>query len=243
MTERFDTTRWSVVLAARDETGETARRALAWLCEAYWYPVYAFIRRRGHEPDEAADLTQGYFARLLEKHYLEAVRPELGKFRSFLLKSVQHFLSNERDRARALKRGGGKAPISLDGLDPERRMALEPRDDLTPEALFEREWAFTLLERAMERLAGEAAAKERRPQFELLKGFLTDAGSGPSYHEVAGLLKVGESAIKVAVHRLRRRFGELLRAEIAETVADPGGTDAEIRHLFSVLGTSTPRVR
>jgi len=235
MTERFDTTRWSVVLTARDGAGDAGRQALGWLCEAYWYPVYAFIRRQGHGPDEAADLTQGYFARLLEKHYLEDVRPELGRFRSFLLKSVQHFLSNERDRERALKRGGGKAPISLDGLDPERRLALEPRDDLTPEAEFERLWAVALLERTMERVAEEAAAKGRSRQFRLLKNCLTDTGSGSSYLDLSRELKVGESAVKVAVHRLRRRFGELLRAEIAETVADPREVDAEIRHLFAVL--------
>src|SRR5262245_22943449 len=161
MRERFDTTRWSVVLAARDGTGDTARQALAWLCEAYWYPVYAYIRRQGQAPDEAADLTQGYFARLLDKGDLADVRPELGKFRSFLLKSVQHFLSNERDRARTVKRGGGKAPISLDGLEPERRLALEPRDDLTPEALFERAWAIAVLERALAKLGEEAATRGR----------------------------------------------------------------------------------
>jgi len=243
MAERFDTTRWSVVLAARAQTGEVARQALGWLCEAYWYPVYAFVRRQGNAPDDAADLTQGYFARLLEKDYLADVRPELGRFRSFLLKSVQHFLSNERDRERALKRGGGKAPISLDGLDPERRLNLEPRDDSTPETEFERLWAVALLERTMERVAGEAAAKGRSQQFDLLKSCLTDTGSGPSYHDLSRQLKVGESAVKVAVHRLRRRFGELLRAEIAETVADPSEVDDEIRHLFAVLGRSGPQAR
>jgi RNA polymerase sigma-70 factor (ECF subfamily) len=234
---RFDTTRWSVVLTARDRTGETARQALGWLCEAYWPPVYTFIRRQGYEPDEAADLTQGYFALLLEKDYLGDVRPELGKFRSFLLKSVQHFLSNERDRERAQKRGGGVNPISLDGLDSGKRLSLEPRDDLTPEAEFEREWALALLERVMAALARDAATKGRSRQFDLLKGCLTDTGSGLPYHEVARQLKVGESAVKVAVHRLRRRFGELLREEIAETVADPGGVDAEIRYLLAVLGS------
>jgi len=240
MPERFETTRWSVVLAAREGTGEPARRALAWLCEAYWHPVYAFIRRQGHEPDAAADLTQGYFTRLLEKDDLEDVRPELGKFRSFVVKSVQHFLSNERDRAHALKRGGRGAVLSLDALVAERRLALEPRDDSTPEAIFERRWALTLLERAMERLAQEAEEKGRREQLEQLKGFLTDAGPGPSYRAVAARLGVSDATVKVAVHRLRRRYGELLRAEIAETLGDPAEVDAEIRHLFSVLERRRP---
>jgi RNA polymerase sigma-70 factor (ECF subfamily) len=230
----FDTTRWSIVLAARDGTGESAQRALSWLCEAYWYPVYAFVRRRGHDPDEAADLTQGYFTRLLEKDYLDDVRPELGRFRSFLLKSVQHYLSNERDRARAHKRGGGRDPVSLDGLDAERRLALEPRDDRTPESFFEQLWATSLLERALDSLKAEATAKGRIGHFELLAPFLTQA-AGASYQEVAAELRVSESAVKVAVHRLRRRFGELLREEIAATVREPGEVDSEIRHLFAVL--------
>jgi RNA polymerase sigma-70 factor (ECF subfamily) len=234
MPERFDTTRWSVVLAARDATGESARKALAWLCEAYWHPVYAFVRRRGYGPEEAADLTQGYFARLIEKRDLKQVRPELGKFRSFVLKSVQHYVSNERDRERALKRGGGRGRVSLDGLEAERRLALEPRDDLTPEALFERTWALAVLERSIRRLSSEASAKGRLRQFEILGGFLTEAG-GPSYADAGRELGMDEPAVKVAVHRLRRRFGEHLRAEIAETVAEPGGVDAEVRHLLSIL--------
>ncbi len=235
MPGRFDTTRWSLVLAAREGGGDNTRRALSWLCEAYWYPVYAFIRRRGHDPDAAADLTQGYFALLLEKHYLADVRPELGKFRSFLLKSVQHFLSNALDRERARKRGGGMRAISLDGLDAERRLALEPRDARTPEAAFEWLWATSLLERTLERMRVEAAAKGRGMQFELLAAYLTETCGAPSYREAAQQLDASESAVKVAVHRLRRRFGELLREEIAETVQGPGEVETEIRHLLATL--------
>lgn len=235
MGQGFDTTRWSMVLAARDGTDEAARRALGSLCEAYWMPVYAYIRRRGHGSDEAADLTQGYFALLLEKNFLASVRPELGRFRSFLLRSVQHFLSNERDRERAVKRGGGQIPVSLSAVDSEGRLALEPRDDRTPEVAFERQWAVTLLERTMARLTREATEKGRAPQLEILKAFLTEAGPAPSYGEAAARLRTSEAALRVAVHRLRRRFGEALRSEISETVADPAEVDAEIRHLFASL--------
>lgn len=235
MADRFDTTRWSVVLAARQGSDEAARRALASLCETYWAPIYAFLRRRGHGPDEAADLTQGYFVVLLEKNLLAAVRPELGRFRAFLLASVQHFVSDERDRARAIKRGGGITPVSLSGFDSERRFAVEPRDDRTPEVAFERRWALTVLERAMARLKEESTANGRGSQFEALKGFLTESGPPASHREVAERLMTTEGAVKVAVHRLRRRFGEVLRLEIEETVADPAQVDEEIRHLFAAL--------
>ncbi len=235
MPNRFDTTRWSMVLAARDGSDETARRALSSLCEAYWVPIYAYVRRRGHGPDDAADLTQGYFALLLEKNFLADVRPELGRFRSFLLKSVQHFLSNERDRATALKRGGARPSFSLSSVDSEGHLAFEPRDDQTPEVVFERQWALTLLERAMARLTRDATEKGRAPQFEVLKEFLTEAGPQRSYRDVAAQLKSNEVAVKVAVHRLRRRYGEALRAEILETVTAPGDVDGELRHLFAAL--------
>jgi RNA polymerase sigma-70 factor (ECF subfamily) len=233
---RFATTRWSVVLAAGDSATPGSRDALARLCEIYWYPLYAFARRWGHTADEAQDLTQEFFTRLLEKHYLEDVRPERGRFRSFLLASLKHFLLNERDRDQAQKRGGGRAPIPLELDTAEGRYRLEPPDTATPETIFERRWALTLLDRVLERLRREHVESERERLFEALKGFLTGQSETPKYGDVGASLGMTEGAVKVAVHRLRRRFGELLRDEIADTVADPADVEDEIRYLFKVLG-------
>jgi len=235
MPRQFATTRWSVVLAAGD--GETAgsREALARLCEIYWYPLYAFARRWGHTADEAQDLTQEFFARLLEKHYLGDVKPERGRFRSFLLASLKHFLLNERDRVLARKRGGGQVPIPLEFETAEGRYRLEPRDPSTPETIFERRWALTLLDRVLSRLRCEYEESGRGPLFKALQGLLTGQVETPRYADLGALLGMTEGAVKVAAHRLRRRFGELLRQEIADTVADPAEVDDEIRYLFKVL--------
>ena len=232
---RFASTRWSLVLAAGRGSAPGARDALGALCEAYWYPVYAYVRRRGHPADDAADLTQAFFARLLEKGDLRAANPERGRFRAFLLASVGHFLSNERDRALAQKRGGGAAVISLDGEAAERRYALEPSHDLTPERVYERRWALELLGRALARLRAGEERSGRGGRFEALKGHLT--GEGGSYAETAVAIGTSESAVKVAVHRLRRRYRELVRAEIAETLDDPSRVDDELGALFAALGS------
>jgi RNA polymerase sigma factor (sigma-70 family) len=229
----FEPTRWTVVLAAAREGGTPAgRAALAELCEKYWYPLYAFVRRSGHARHDAEDLTQAFFARLLEKNTISGVGPEKGRFRSFLLAAIKHFLANEWDRSQAQKRGGGKVILSLDGTAGESRHPLEPATGLTPDLIFERQWALALLDRVLDRLAEESA--EKPGHFAALKGFLTDAGPG-STSEAARTLGLSEGAVRVAVHRLRQRYRQLLRAEIAQTVDDPSEVDAEIRRLFSVF--------
>jgi RNA polymerase sigma-70 factor (ECF subfamily) len=233
---RFVTTSWSLVLTAAGGDTSRSRRALAELCEAYWYPLYCFIRRQGCDAQEAADLTQGYIAQLLEKEFLKGLSPEAGRFRSFLFASVKHFLSNERDRERALKRGGGQRTISLDAEVAEGRYRIEPADDLTPERLFERRWAMTVLSRVMERLRAEAVRAGGERRFDRLKGYLTGEERSVAQRDVAAELGMTESAVAVAIHRLRKRFGRLLRGEIAETVADPREIDDEVRYLLATLG-------
>jgi RNA polymerase sigma-70 factor (ECF subfamily) len=231
---KFETRRWSVVLAARTGHSTESRRALAWLCEAYWYPLYAFIRRQGYDPEDARDLTQGYLASLLERGDLRDVRPELGRFRSFLLASVRHYLANERRREHAKKRSPGRPLLSLYADMAEDRYRVEPADELTPEVLFERKWAATVFDRAVSRLGNEWGDGVRARKFEKLRGYLTGDDSA-SYLEAAGALAMTEDAVKATVHRLRRRFGELLREEIAQTVRDPKDVDDEIRYLLDVL--------
>ena len=232
---RFETTSWSLVLAARQQDSETARAALSRLCEAYWYPLYAFVRRQGHAAEESRDLTQAYFLRLLEKDYLRDVDPRLGKFRSFLLASLKHFLANERERARALKRRGDCDCIALDTDDAERRYRIEPTEELTPDKVFQRRWTLTLLDRVLETLEQECRDHGKQRQFERLTPFLIDAGPQTTYRRIGEELEMSEAAVKVAVHRLRRRFGELLRVEVAETVARPEDVDAEIKDLLAAL--------
>lgn len=207
---------------------------MAELCGLYWYPLYAFIRRRGHSAHEAEDLTQEFFLRFLAAQSLAAVSPEKGKFRSFLLASVQHFLANESDRNRALKRGGGQTPIALDALQADARYRLEPADQLTPERLFERRWALTVLEQVLARLDREMAAAGKADLFAALKGFLV-GGSQETYAEAAQRLGQSVGAVKVAVHRLRRRYRQLLRDEIANTVDDPALIEEEIQYLLRCL--------
>jgi RNA polymerase sigma-70 factor (ECF subfamily) len=234
---QFATTRWSLVLAAGKRSSPQSSAALATLCENYWYPLYAYVRRRGHEANEAEDFTQAFFARLLEKNDLAAADPERGRFRSFLLASLKHFLANEWDRARAEKRGGGRAALSIDFGTAEERYRAEPTHDLTPEKIFERRWALVLLENVLARLHDESAQAGKADSFDRLKGFLTGEQSAGTYGQLAAELNMSEGAVKVAVHRLRRRYRELLRAEIEETVADPDEIDQEIRALFSALGS------
>jgi RNA polymerase sigma factor (sigma-70 family) len=233
---RFRTTHWSVVLAARTGQSTESRSALAKLCEAYWYPLYAFVRRQGYSAEEACDLTQGYFARLIERDDLRQVDPERGRFRSFLLASIKHFLANERDREKAKKRSPGQPVLSLDAEAAEGKFRIEPADGLTPETLYEKKWAMTVLERALERLGEEWSGGESQRRFETLRGQLAGDTEISSHREAAEALGMTEEAVKVTVDRMRRRFAELLREEIAHTVRDPSDVDEEIRHLLDVLG-------
>jgi len=233
---QFATTHWSVVVAAGAKESPHAREALTALCATYWYPLYAYARRLGHEAHQAQDLTQEFFTRFLEKDYLKALDPERGKFRTFLLVSFRHFLANEHDRANAQKRGGGPNTLSLDLDAAEWRTRLEPSHALTPEKLFERRWALTLLEQTLARLRAEFTTSGRGPLFDHLKGSLTGEKTGVRSQELADRLGMTTGAINVAVHRLRQRYRELLREEIARTVSNPEDIDGEIRDLFAALG-------
>jgi RNA polymerase sigma-70 factor (ECF subfamily) len=223
-----------MVLVARDRAEPGAADALASLCALYWYPLYAYVRRRGNGADDAHDLTQEFFARLLEKDFLAAVDRGKGKFRSFMLASCNHFLANERDRARAKKRGGGRPVLSLD--DAEGRYRAEPAGGLTPEQLFERRWALTLLDQVLTRLRDEFEAKGKRRLFDRLRGFLVGE-KGAGYRRAAEELGLSEGSVKVAVHRLRQRYRELLHEEIGRTVGSPDEIGDEVRALFAVLGS------
>jgi RNA polymerase sigma-70 factor (ECF subfamily) len=231
----FTTTHWSLVRAAgSDEASLTrARKALEELCRAYWYPLYAFVRFRGYSPDDAQDLTQSFFTRIIETGGFAAADPGQGRFRSYLLGAMKHFLANEWHRARAQKRGGGVTFLELDALDPEARYTLEPGRSIDPDAGFDREWARESIARAMERLRTELEARGKGELFEALKGSLT--GDEPARKETASRLGMTEGAVKTSVHRLRQQFRGFLRAEIAETVADPSDVDEEMRHLMAAL--------
>ena len=231
----FVTTHWSVVLSARDQTSPRSGEALEALCRAYWHPLYAFVRRQGHGPHEAEDLTQDFFARLLQKDYLEPVAREKGKFRTFLLVAIKRFLANEWDRAHALKRGGGQMAIPLDTATAERCYQIEPAVGLSPDILFERRWALTLLDKTMTRLQGEFVRAGKSGDFEKLKAFLTAEKGVAPYAEVAVRAGMSEGSLRVAVHRLRRRFRAIFREEIAHTVASPEEIDEEVRYLLGVL--------
>ena len=238
---RWATTSWTQVLAARDAPSAESRQALEGLCRLYWYPLYAFVRHQGFDPEESRDLTQAYFAQLIEKGYLEDFDPSLGRFRVFLRASIKNFISKEREKARAWKRGGRTAILSLDADEVEGRYRLEPVDRLTPEEIYERRWALTLLERVLGTLHSEFQEKGRGAEFETLKGFLTGEEPRLPYREVAAALSTSEAAVKSSVHRLRQRFGHLLRKEIAETVAGPEDVDDEVRHLLGVIAPWQPR--
>jgi RNA polymerase sigma-70 factor (ECF subfamily) len=233
--QSFTTTHWSVVLAAGQSESQAAREALEKLCRAYWYPLYAYVRRQGHSPPDAQDLTQAFFARFLEKNYLAQVHPAKGKFRSFLLVALKHFLADEWDKLRTAKRGGGQVPISLDEPSPEERYRLEPADEMSAEKIFERRWALTVLEQARTRSREEYVSRGKGELYDGLKIFEGGEQTSPTYAELGMQLGMTESAVKAAAHRLRQRYHELVREEIAQTVAKPAEIDEEIRYLIGVI--------
>ena len=231
----FQTTSWSLVLAAAGQPSTQAHGALAKLCQTYWRPVYSFVRRTGYQPDQAQDLAQGFFLVLLEKKYLGDADRQRGRFRSFLLTSVKHFLANERDRAHALKRGGGQMPVSIDVLDAERWYASATVELTTPETLFERRWALSLLGQVMAKLRVEFAGMGKAKHFEKMSAFLNGNPEAAGYEGLAAELGMSAGALRVAIHRMRRKYRNILRAEIAETVSTPEEIDEEIRFLLSAL--------
>jgi RNA polymerase sigma-70 factor (ECF subfamily) len=231
----FDTTRWSIVAAAGQQRSPETDAALATLCQTYWQPLYAFLRRSGQPAAEAQDLVQQFFATLLEKNYLESADPERGRFRTFLLVMLKRFASKQRERDGALKRGGGTTTLSLDFATAEDQCRLEPVDAWTPEKEYERRWALTLLDRVLARLAAEYAERGRAVLFEQCRPFLTGDAGAPSYAATARALGMTDGAIKVTVHRLRQRYRELLRDEIEQTVASPEDVADELNHLLAAL--------
>jgi RNA polymerase sigma-70 factor (ECF subfamily) len=233
----FATTHWSVVLAASQDGSSAAATALEQLCRTYWYPLYAYLRRRGYSEHDAQDLTQGFLAQLLERRSIQNVEPAKGRFRSFLLASLNYFLADERDRARAEKRGGGRELLSLEFQQAEGWYRLEPVDERDPETLYERRWAMTLLDQALSRLAQDFRESGKDALFPHLEPFLVEGSRGPSYREVAAITGLSEEAVKKAVQRMRRRYHELFRQEIAQTVASPTEVDEELRHLSQILGS------
>ena len=231
----FTTTHWSVVLSAGNEASPTASEALAQLCQTYWYPIYAFIRRQGYGVDDARDLTQEFLARLIKKRDLSRVTQEKGRFRSFLLVALKHFLVNEWRRVHSQKRGCGQSVIPLDEVLAEGRYDLEPGHEITPERLYDRRWALTLLDKALATLRRDHAAQGKELQFDILKAHLSSTMESLTYAETGVKLGVSEGAVKVAVYRLRQRYVRFLREEIARTVATPADVDDELRYLMRVL--------
>lgn len=231
----FVTTRWSVVLAAQQESPH-AEEALETLCRAYWKPLYAFVRRQGLSRDDARDLTQGFFALLLERRDLDAVRKEKGRFRSYLLTALKNFITDEWRRAMAIKRGKGQKPIPLDEMGAEERIEMGAADRMTPELIYERRWASNVLERVLSRLKEEYRAAGNAALFDALKQLLPDEPGAPSQADIARQLAMAENAVRQAFYRFRQRYQSLLRAEIAHTVASPSEVEDELRHLISVVG-------
>jgi len=231
----FATTQWTVVLAAGQRSTPQSDQALEQLCKTYWFPLYAFVRRHGHTKEDAEDLTQAFFARFLAKNYLDGLSAERGRFRAFLLASLKHFLANEWDKSRRRKRGGGTAPLSLDWQIADTQFQVADRNEPSPDKVFDREWAVTLLAKVIERVRAECEAENRGKQFAELKVFLT-AGKGELSHaDAARKLGMDETAVRVAVHRLRKRYRQLLRDEIAQTLSDPAMVDEEMRALFGAF--------
>jgi len=230
---QFPTTRWSLVVAAGDPRRQDARSALVSLCENYWYPLYAYVRRRGYPAERSQDLTQEFFVRVLEGRYLDRADPEKGRFRSFLLTSLKFFVADDEDRHRALKRGGG-AVLPFEFSSGEDRYQREPAHDETPERIFERRWALSVLDGVVDKLRDEFVQHGRPEHFERLKIFLLGHSDAP-YAVLAREMKISEGALKVAIHRLRKRYRELFRQEIADTVADPADVESELRYLAAAL--------
>jgi DNA-directed RNA polymerase specialized sigma24 family protein len=227
----FPTTHWSVVVQAGDSQSPEAALALNRLCQTYWYPLYAFVRRNGHAHEDASDLTQAFFARFLEKRYLKSVGANRGKFRTFLLTSMTHFLANEWDRVQAQRRGGGVPVISLEEALADERYQHEPADPATPETLFDRRWAQTVMSVVLDRLAAET----QEDRFEVLKGFLLEERGAVSYDEASARLGLSVSATTSAIHRMRARFRALMFEEVGNTVGRPEEVEPELRHLLAAL--------
>lgn len=232
---KFPTTDWGLVVSAASADVRRSREPLAALCEIYWYPIYAYIRRKGYPADQAQDLTQEFFARVLERHVFADADPGRGRFRSFLRTVCAHYLANRREEQQARKRGGGKALLSIDGSDAESRYAREPAHELTAERIFDRTWALTVLARVLDQLRWEYAESGRAAILEALGDILTADPQAASHAQIAERLGMTEGAVRVALHRLRRRYGVLLRQVIGATVDDPGAVDEEIRALFVAL--------
>jgi RNA polymerase sigma-70 factor (ECF subfamily) len=231
----FATTRWSVVLAAGHGDTSHAHDALAHLCRSYWYPLYAYARRRGQSPHDAQDLTQEFFARLLQGNWVAQADRQRGRFRTFLLSAMQHFMANEWNKARAQKRGGTQPVLSLNDDSAEQRYQLEPAEKSTPETLFERGWALSLLNDVLRRLEEEYHREGKSAWMEAMRPALTANRDAIGYADIAQTLGMTEAAARVAVHRLRQRYRRLIQAEVANTVASPDEVEAEMRHLFQVL--------
>jgi RNA polymerase sigma-70 factor (ECF subfamily) len=231
----FATTRWSVVLAAGQADSTSTQGALETLCRAYWYPIYVYVRRKGHGPDEAQDLTQEFFVRLIAKEHVRLADRAKGKFRTFLLAMLDYFLAREWSRAHRQKRGGQFKFVSLDQQTPEERYRMEPADHATPEKRFLRHWALTVLEQAMNALEQECQANGKSDMFSEVKELLSSDRDGPTYAQIGRRLNMGEGALRMAVLRLRRRYGELLRHEIAQTVGQPEEVDEEMRLLLGLI--------
>lgn len=223
------------MLAARDGSDTEARRALEGLCQTYWPPLYAYVRSLGHDADDALDLTQGFFTHLLEKEILQSVEPSMGRFRSFLFASIKHFVAHHHRKGRALKRGGGTRTVSLDTSVVEDQLARAPIEGMTPEQTFEYRWGLTVLEQALNCLESEWGDDKRLPLFEGLRPHLTGQEPRVPFRQIGDELGMTETAMRGAMYRLRQRYGELIRAEIAETVADSGDVDDEVRHLLGVI--------
>lgn len=237
--QTFATTHWTMVLHAAQESSPEASAALAQVCQGYWYPLYAFVRRQGFDPHTAQDLTQEFFAKLIEKNYLAGADRQRGRFRWFLITAFKCFLANEYDRAHAQKRGGGERPLSLDQMTAEDRYANEPADLTSADHLYDRRWALDLLARARTRLQEEYAATGKAERYELLSGFLPGEQPGASQAELGERLGLTENAVKQEVHRMKKRLGERIREEVAQTVAHPDDAEDELRHLIDIASRQT----
>lgn len=235
MASKFDTTQWTLVIQARDQPTEIARGALDKLCQDYWGPVYFYIRWKGFGEEEARDLAQEFFTRFLDRSFLKNVSPEKGRFRTFLMVTINHFIASEWRRSNTLKRGRGKFFVSLDALDAERLGTVPSLNGRTPEQSFERQWALTVLENALDRLEGEFRASGQTEEFTVLRDVLTGSADSLPYREIARRFGKTEGAVKVLVHRTRKRYGQLLREVVAETLTADEDVESELHHLFEVL--------